>query len=128
MRIDKFEVGEPQGVVHRGHTVEVVHVARGHDAVGANDIGHTASELGYGLLVVVAVAPHVVQHEATHIALEGFPFSLRLRPSIWGSRKQTHHEPPLRHGRAKQVAYKAAKTVHKAVRERKKAVSHIFHI
>ena len=67
-------VGCPQGVVYRGHTIKVVYVAHGQHAFGAECFAHVPHEFGYGLLVVIAVAPHVVGHVHGYIALHGFPF------------------------------------------------------
>ena len=60
VRVDKLEVGHPQGVFRGAHALEVVDVAGGNNAFGTDFLGHHAHQFGDGLLVVVAVAAQVV--------------------------------------------------------------------
>ena len=74
MRIDQLVVGSPQRVVDRSYTVEVVNVANGKHTLHTRCLSHVSHQLGYGLLIVVAVASKVVCHVERNVTFKSFPF------------------------------------------------------
>lgn len=90
MRIDPLEIGEPKGILQRGHAIEMMNVAHGQHTLGVDRSGHLAHQLGDGLLLIIAVAPHVVGHVECYLALERLPCGSTCILS-WGEACGLHH-------------------------------------
>ena len=87
MRINPFVIGKPQRVLSGSHAIEMVDVAHGKYAFWIYRARHLAHQFGNRLLVVVAVATHVIGHVEGDFALQFLPFSsIRLPVRILRNR------------------------------------------
>ena len=79
MRINIFVIGKPQRILGGSHAIEMVDVAYGKYAFRIYRARHLAHQFGDRLLVVVAVASHIIGHVEGDFALQFLPFgSIRL--------------------------------------------------
>ena len=60
MRVDELIVCHPQRIIHAAYAFEMMYISGGNYKFGAYFFGHGSHQLGYGLLVVVAVAAEIV--------------------------------------------------------------------
>ena len=82
MRINIFIIGKPQRVLGRSHAIEMMDVAYGKYAFRIYCARHLAHQFGDRLLVVVAVASHIIGHVEGDFALQFLPFGSIHLP-VW---------------------------------------------
>ena len=82
MRINIFVIGKPQRVLCRSHAIEMVDVAHGKYTFRIYRSRHLAHQFGDRLLVVVAVASHIIGHVEGDFALQFLPFG-SIRLPVW---------------------------------------------
>ena len=82
MRINPFVIGKPQRILCRSHAIEMVNVAHCKYAFRIYRTRHLAHQFGDRLLVVVAVATHVISHVEGDFALQFLPFG-SIRLPVW---------------------------------------------